>query len=94
MRVWYLSHKLTSKDQTRFHIGAVSTEPLRIAVKRSDVDQMKAQANFIGQFKKVWYLSHMRAVANQARLHICAVLPGPLQISLKRRDVDEGLVKL
>ena len=55
---------------------------------------MKAQANFIGQFKKGWYLTHMRAAANQARLHIYAVSPEALQIALKRRDVDEGSVKL
>ena len=55
---------------------------------------MKAQANFISQFKMVWYLTHMRAAANQASMYICAVSPGPLQIALKRRDVDEGSVKL
>ena len=39
MRVWYLSHKRTSKDQTGLHIGAVSPEPLQITVKRRDVDE-------------------------------------------------------
>ena len=38
MRVCYLSHKRTSKDPTRLHIGAVSPEPLQIAVKRRYVD--------------------------------------------------------
>ena len=33
MRVWYLSHKRASKDQTKLHIGAVSQEHLQIALK-------------------------------------------------------------
>ena len=41
--VWYLSHKRTSKDQTRLHIGAVSPEPLQITVKRRDVDEGSGQ---------------------------------------------------
>ena len=41
--VWYLSHKRTSKDQTRLHIGAVSPEPLQITVKRMDVDEGSGQ---------------------------------------------------
>ena len=36
MRVWYLSHERTLKDQTRLHIGAVSPGPLQIALKRRD----------------------------------------------------------
>ena len=43
MRVWYLSHKRTSKDQKRLHIGAVSPGPLQIAVKRRDVDEGSGQ---------------------------------------------------
>ena len=57
LRVWYISHKRTSKDQTSLHIGAVSPEPLKIALKRRDVDE--GSSNFIGQLKNVWYLSHM-----------------------------------
>ena len=52
---------------------------------------MKAQPNFIGQFKKVWYKWHMRAAKDQARQHIRTVSPVPLQIILKRMDADEGL---
>ena len=51
---------------------------------------MKAQPNFIGQFKKVWYKWHMRAAKDQTRPHICAVSPEPLKIALKRWDIDEG----
>ena len=43
MRVWYLSHKRTSKDQTRLHIGAVSPEPLQITVKRKYADEGSGQ---------------------------------------------------
>ena len=34
---------LSSKDQTRLHIGAVSPGPLQIAVKRRDVDEGSGQ---------------------------------------------------
>ena len=67
MRGWYLSHKRTSKDQTRLHIGAVSSEPLHIAVKRKDVDE--GSGKFYRPVQEVWNLSHMQTVANQARLH-------------------------
>ena len=54
---------------------------------------MKAQPNFIGQFKKIRYTCkwHLRAAKDQARQHIHAALPEPLQITLKRKDKDEGL---
>ena len=54
MRVWYLSHKRTSKDQKRLHIGAVSPEPLQIAVKR--MLEMKAQAKFNWPVQESWVL--------------------------------------
>ena len=50
---WYVSHNRAEKDQTRLHICTVSSEPLKIALKRWDVDE--GSANFIGQLKKVWY---------------------------------------
>ena len=43
MRVWYLSHKRSSKDQTRLHFGPVSPEPLQITLKRKDVDEDSSQ---------------------------------------------------
>ena len=52
---------------------------------------MKAQPNFIGQFKRIWHKWHLRAAKDQARQHIHAALPEPLQITLKRKDIDEGL---
>ena len=90
MRVWYISHKRTSKDQTRLHIGAVSPEPLQNRSKKKGC-RCRLRPNCIGQFKKVWYLSHMRAAEFQARLHICAIARAN---RTKRKDVDEGSVKL
>ena len=42
IRVWYLSHNRAEKDQTRLHICTVSPEPLKIALKRWDVEEGSA----------------------------------------------------
>ena len=84
----YSSHKRTSKDQTRLHIGAVLSEPLQIAVKRRDVDEgsgkfyMPVQESLVlvtyansGESGEIAHLRSLaRAFANRT----------------KRRDVDEG----
>ena len=57
MRVWYSSHKLASKDQTRLHIGAVSPKPLPIALIRRDVEEGSSQ--IFRRVQEVWYLSHL-----------------------------------
>ena len=43
IKVWYLSHNRAEKAQTRLHICTVSPEPLKIALKRWDVDEGSAK---------------------------------------------------
>ena len=87
LRVWYLSHKRTSKDQTRLHVGAVSPEPLQIAVKRRDVDVGSGKLYSPAQESLVLVRYASRGVSGETA-HL------PLQITLKRVDVDEGSVKM